>query len=92
MNKYESLIKRLKAMQELLEEMQDIVYLGQAIDAVDSFTFGKVVESYFKLSKQVEDLQKLVSAILLCKNDTDRLNFFLKNIYISDRFISEDLI
>lgn len=92
MSKYRSLIVRLAKMKEMLNEMQDIVYLGQPIDAVDSLTFNCVIEGYFVLSKEVEKLEKLVNGILLCKNDEDRLNFFLKHIYNDGKTYVEDII
>ncbi len=92
MSKYESLMKRLKEMHQLLNEMQDIVYLGQPIDAVDSLIFNKVIESYLELSQVYDELKKLVSGSLLCKKDADRLNFFLKNIHDPGQTFIEDIL
>jgi len=92
MSKYESLIKRLSGIQEILDEMQDIVYLGQPTDAVDSLIFNKVIESYLELSQVYDELKKLVSGVLLCKKDADRLNFFLKNIHDPGQTFIEDIL
>lgn len=92
MNKYQSLIIRIASIKEVLNEMQDIVFLGQPIDAVDSLTFNTVIETYLALTKEVERLEKLVNGLLLCKNDSDRLNFFLKHIYNDGKTYIEDII
>ena len=58
--------------------MMDIIYLSQTTDAVDARVFDTVIGMYLTIGS-IEDFRR-VSGMLLCKNDSDRLEFFIKNI------------
>jgi len=92
MSKYESLIKRLIEMYPSLNEMQDIAYLGQPIDAVDALIFNKVIEKHLEFNKVYDEYKALVNGALLCKNDSDRLNYYLKNLQEPGQTYIEDVI
>ena len=61
--------------------MKDSIYTGQPNDAVDAKLFDAFVTEYHCIYNQVEELSSLVNGILQCKDKTDRLTFFLENIY-----------
>jgi len=92
MSKYESLMKRLAELNPVLNEMQDIVYLGQPIDAVDALIFDKVIEKYLEFSKTYDELKSLVNGALLCKKDADRLNYYLRNLHDRGQSFIEDIL
>ncbi len=81
MKKYEFLKQKLVEIEDIINEMQDTIYMGELIDAVDARIYDTVIGRYLKICMQVEEIKKIVEGVLRCKNDFEKLSFFLQNIY-----------
>lgn len=85
MDKYIDIIDGMTEVEFILDELQDIIYQGKMIDAIDERIFNHTSKMYFGLAKAVNDLKKLAEKAASCSNDTERLDCYLKNIYKAEQ-------
>ncbi len=86
MEKYNNIKDGLTEIQFIIDRLKETNCQGKPINAVDTRIYDSVIKEYFALGHRVEQIKKIIDGILLCKDDSDKLDFFLKNIYEPDRF------
>ena len=91
MEKYNDIKDGLAEIQFIIDRLKVTICQGKHINAVDTRIYNSVIKEYIALGHRVEQIKKIIDGILLCKDDSDKLDFFLKNIYVPEQFV-EDFI
>jgi len=91
MEKYDAIKDGLREIQFIINELKDNIHQGEIIDAVDLKIYDDVTRGYYSIGRLVDELKIKVDGILLCKDASERLDFFLKKIYKPEPFY-EDII
>jgi hypothetical protein len=81
----------LAEIQLTIDRLNETISQTKHKNVVDMRIFDSVITEYFALGHEADQIKKTIDGILLCRNDSERLDFFLNNIYKADQF-DEDII
>jgi hypothetical protein len=81
----------LTEIQFIINRLKQTIAQAKHKNVVDMRIFDSVITEYFALGHEADQIKKTIDGILLCRSDSERLDFFLNNIYNKDQF-DEDII
>lgn len=84
--------QKSKLVKSVLEELQDTFYNNQSTDPVYMRMMEDLISRLMRMLKETEEITIITDGILACKNESERLDFFLKKIYKPDQYFNEDII
>ena len=86
MEKYNAIIDGAKKMKTIHLSMQDTIDNKQVTDIIDARIFDKEIAIYSNIKLMLDELITIAENIMKCKDDDERLNVLLEDIYYVDRY------